>query len=73
MGGGVCGLATGLMLARDGHDVTVLERDPAPVPETLEDAWDLWERGGVSQFRQWRGPPRPSRVSRFAGAPAWPG
>ena len=52
LGGGVCGLASGLMLARDGHDVTVLERDPAPVPDTPERAWDTWERGGVAQFRQ---------------------
>ena len=27
LGGGVCGLASGLMLARDGLEVTVLERD----------------------------------------------
>jgi 2-polyprenyl-6-methoxyphenol hydroxylase-like FAD-dependent oxidoreductase len=32
--------------------VTVLERDPAPVPDSLEDAWERWERSGVSQFRQ---------------------
>ncbi|MEA2305105.1 MAG: hypothetical protein QOH43_2385, partial [Solirubrobacteraceae bacterium] len=31
LGAGVCGLAAGLMLRRDGHTVTVLERDPAPV------------------------------------------
>ena len=52
IGGGVCGLAGALLLARDGHDVTVLERDAAAVPETLEEAWERWERGGVAQFRQ---------------------
>ncbi len=49
-GGGVCGLATAMLLARDGHEVTVLERDPAPPPEP-GDAWDEWERRGVNQFR----------------------
>jgi 2-polyprenyl-6-methoxyphenol hydroxylase-like FAD-dependent oxidoreductase len=52
LGGGLCGLASALMLARDGHEVTVLERDPGPVPETPERAWEAWERGGVAQFRQ---------------------
>jgi len=52
LGGGVCGLASGLMLARDGHEVTVLERDPSPVPESPERAWEGWERHGVAQFRQ---------------------
>jgi 2-polyprenyl-6-methoxyphenol hydroxylase-like FAD-dependent oxidoreductase len=52
LGGGVCGLASGLMLARDGHDVTVLERDGAPVPESLDHAWEAWDRRGVAQFRQ---------------------
>ena len=52
LGGGVCGLASGLMLARDGHEVTVLERDPAPVPDSPERAWEDWERRGVAQFRQ---------------------
>jgi 2-polyprenyl-6-methoxyphenol hydroxylase-like FAD-dependent oxidoreductase len=52
LGAGVCGLATAMVLARDGHDVTVLERDPEPVPDTLADAWERWERRGVAQFRQ---------------------
>ena len=52
LGGGVCGLATALMLARDGHEVVVLERDPSPVPESPERAWENWERHGVAQFRQ---------------------
>jgi 2-polyprenyl-6-methoxyphenol hydroxylase-like FAD-dependent oxidoreductase len=52
LGAGVCGLAAALMLRRDGHDVTVLERDPAPVPDSDEDAWERWERAGVTQFRQ---------------------
>ena len=51
LGGGVCGLAGGMMLARDGHEVTVLERDAAPVPESVEKAWEKWSRDGVTQFR----------------------
>lgn len=51
LGGGVCGLATGMLLARDGHEVTLLERDPAPVPDSVDDAWERWERSGVTQFR----------------------
>lgn len=51
LGGGVCGLASGLMLARDGHEVTVLERDADPVPESVDEAWATWSRDGVSQFR----------------------
>ena len=52
LGGGICGLAGAMMLARDGHEVTVLERDPAPVPESPHEAFEDWERGGVAQFRQ---------------------
>jgi flavin-dependent dehydrogenase len=52
MGGGVSGLATAILLARDGHDVTVLERDAEPPPATLEEAIEGWPRRGVAQFRQ---------------------
>src|SRR5262249_17489934 len=51
VGGGVCGLNAAMLLARDGHAVTVLERDPEPPPATAEDAWACWERKGVNQFR----------------------
>ena len=52
LGGGICGLAAGLMLARDGHDVTLLERDAEPAPGRPDEAWECWERRGVAQFRQ---------------------
>ena len=51
LGAGVCGLASAMLLAREGHDVTVLERDPEPAPDTLDEAWETWSRGGVAQFR----------------------
>ena len=52
LGGGVCGLSAGLMLARDGHAVTLLERDAAPVPDSPERAWADWCRAGVPHFKQ---------------------
>jgi len=51
-GGGICGLGTALLLARSGHDVTLLERDPSPPPASADEAWERWERKGVTQFRQ---------------------
>lgn len=49
-GAGVNGLTTAMMLAKDGHEVTVVERDAAPPPDPSA-AWDSWERRGVGQFR----------------------
>jgi 2-polyprenyl-6-methoxyphenol hydroxylase-like FAD-dependent oxidoreductase len=51
-GGSVLGLTTGILLARDGHSVTVLENDPAAVPSSTSDAWHAWQRKGVAHFRQ---------------------
>ena len=50
-GGGLIGLSTAMLLAKDGHEVTVLERDPSPPPATPADAWEQWDREGVNQFR----------------------
>jgi 2-polyprenyl-6-methoxyphenol hydroxylase-like FAD-dependent oxidoreductase len=56
LGAGVGGLGTAMLLARDGHDVTIIERDPAgppghPTPERADEAWHGWQRRGVNQFR----------------------
>ena len=49
-GGGIVGTCAAMMLANDGHEVTVLERDPSPPPPP-DEAWDEWDRKGVNQFR----------------------
>jgi 2-polyprenyl-6-methoxyphenol hydroxylase-like FAD-dependent oxidoreductase len=51
VGAGVVGLGTALLLAQDGYQVTVLERDPQSRPDLTSDAWGCWERRGVNQFR----------------------
>ena len=52
VGSGICGLGTALLLARDGHDVTLVERDADPIPDSPREAWESWSRKGVAQFRQ---------------------
>ncbi|HEY3982283.1 MAG TPA: FAD-dependent oxidoreductase [Streptosporangiaceae bacterium] len=49
-GGGIAALTTAMLLGEDGHEVTVLERDPA-VPPSPSAAWDEWKRRYVAQFR----------------------
>ncbi len=50
VGGGLMGLCTAMLLADDGHEVTVLERDGRPPPDPRQ-AFESWERRGVNQFR----------------------
>jgi 2-polyprenyl-6-methoxyphenol hydroxylase-like FAD-dependent oxidoreductase len=52
VGGGLIGLATAMMLAEDGCEVTVVERDGDAVPGSPGDAWRDWDRRGIAQFRQ---------------------
>ncbi len=50
VGGGVAGLASALQLGRAGHEVTVVERDDTPMPETADEAFE-WDRRGAPQVR----------------------
>lgn len=50
VGGGIMGLCTAMLLANDGHEVTVLERDAVSPPDP-DVAFESWERRGVNQFR----------------------
>ena len=49
-GGGFCGVAVAMLLAKDGHQVTVVDRDSAP-PASPEAAWASWERRSVAHCR----------------------
>ncbi len=51
IGSGMAGSVAALLLTRDGHSVTVLDRDPGPLPTDVEDAWQSWNRRSVGQFR----------------------
>jgi 2-polyprenyl-6-methoxyphenol hydroxylase-like FAD-dependent oxidoreductase len=52
LGGGICGLGAATLIARDGHDVLILERDGNAPPNSPRDAWDGWSRKGVAQYYQ---------------------
>ena len=55
IGGAINGLSTAMLLAKDGHRVRVLERDPGPPPDDPAGCWTGWDRSGVGQFRQLHG------------------
>jgi flavin-dependent dehydrogenase len=52
VGAGLGGLASALFTSRRGHDVVVVERDPASPPGAPEDDFSDWRRPGVPQARQ---------------------
>lgn len=54
IGGGISGLAAALYLSKQGHAVTVLEKDHAPLPESAEQAF-AWDRRGAPQVRHSHG------------------
>ncbi|WP_203727647.1 FAD-dependent oxidoreductase [Paractinoplanes durhamensis] len=49
LGAGLTGLSCAMLLARDGHQVTLLDRDDGCATPGRE--WEEWERPGVTQFR----------------------
>jgi 2-polyprenyl-6-methoxyphenol hydroxylase-like FAD-dependent oxidoreductase len=49
VGGGVAGLMGAVALGRDGHRVTVIERDPVDVPPDPDAAFSSWPRRGAPQ------------------------
>jgi 2-polyprenyl-6-methoxyphenol hydroxylase-like FAD-dependent oxidoreductase len=49
-GAGPIGLATAVLLATDGYEVIVLEKDPDGAPAGAEKACRNWRRRGVPQF-----------------------
>jgi 2-polyprenyl-6-methoxyphenol hydroxylase-like FAD-dependent oxidoreductase len=48
IGGSVAGLSAALFLSRRGHPVTVLEKDPAPMPTSAAEAGE-WRRSATPQ------------------------
>lgn len=64
LGAGVVGVASAWYLAADGHDVTVVDRQPAPARETSH------ANGGqisVSHAEPWAGPAAWRRILRWIG------
>jgi len=49
IGGSIAWLITSLALARDGHSVTILEKDSTPMPDSPAQAFALWKHHGAPQ------------------------
>ena len=48
----MAGMLAALLLARDGHRVTVYERDDTDLPDTADEAFEQWDRRGAPHARQ---------------------
>ncbi|MBF0561318.1 MAG: D-amino acid dehydrogenase [Alphaproteobacteria bacterium] len=69
MGAGVVGVTTAYWLARDGHAVTVIDRQPGPALETS------FANGGqisASHAEPWANPGTPAKVLSWLGRPDAP-
>ncbi len=51
VGSGICGMCSAMALARQGHTVSVYDRDPAPPGGDADAAFFNWQRRGAAQFR----------------------
>jgi 2-polyprenyl-6-methoxyphenol hydroxylase-like FAD-dependent oxidoreductase len=51
VGGSVAGLGAACVLGQEGHRVTILERDAAPLPASPLEAFESWDRRGAPQTR----------------------
>lgn len=51
LGAGIGGLSAAIALAGEGHEVTVIDRDPPPPELSADAAFDEWQRRGVGQLR----------------------
>lgn len=54
IGAGFSGSCAALMLAADGHEVVVVDRDAGPVPAGPDEAWE-WDRRSIRQYRMAHG------------------
>jgi 2-polyprenyl-6-methoxyphenol hydroxylase-like FAD-dependent oxidoreductase len=50
IGAGFSGSAAALLLAAEGHDVAVVDRDAGPIPAGPDEAWG-WDRQSIRQYR----------------------
>jgi 2-polyprenyl-6-methoxyphenol hydroxylase-like FAD-dependent oxidoreductase len=51
VGAGICGMCTSLALAKQGHSITMFERDEPPPAGDGDHAFYEWRRKGAAQFR----------------------
>src|SRR5437763_13329001 len=49
IGAGTTGLFAALVLARRGHRVALIEKDPRPSPVAADDVFTAWRRPGTPQ------------------------